>query len=82
MKKLINLIFDRIERLLWQRHVLWTLRDNHNFLNWTDSYPLEEFKFFDNAFINWVGKRMNDYKGWSGKDTATENSTDVRDDKS
>ena len=82
MKKLINLIFDRLERLLWQKHVLWTLRDNHNFKNWAVSHPRDGVKFFDKDFIDWVGKRMNDYNSWSGKATGTENSTEVSEDKS
>jgi hypothetical protein len=38
MKKLINLLFDRIERVLWFRYMIWVLKRNDNSAYY---YPIE-----------------------------------------
>jgi len=89
MKKIINLIFDRIERVLWFRHLLWTLRKHGNYpmldkYDVTTNQPkLKADDTIDKDAIRWLHKHRNDYfTGENGKATGTENSTDVTEDKS
>lgn len=90
MKKIINLIFDRIERLLWFRHLLWTLRKHENSIVERVEY-CENNKFKSeivdticDGTADWLHKHRNDYLsvGEKGKATGTENSTDVTDEAS
>lgn len=89
MKKIINLIFDRIERLLWFRHLLWILRKNGNnpydtlFNPETETAFLEKEDVLDRMCIEWLQKHRNDYildSTCRGKAMGTENSTDVNED--
>ena len=82
MKKIINLIFDRLERLMWQRHVLWTLRSTHNCNGYLDPFRDDAKGVLGKDLINWISVHMNDYKGWKGNATGTENSTEVNEDRS
>lgn len=92
MKKLINLLFDRIERVLWFRYMIWTLKKNDNSVYY---YPIEykadgNFErqkklhdVFSDENVEWLRKHRNDYlEGIVKKATGTENSTHVTDDKS
>lgn len=89
MKKIINLIFDRIERLLWFRHLLWILRKNGNnpydtlFNPETGTEFPEKEDTLNTKCIEWLQKHRNDYKSnlvCQGKAMGTENSTDVNED--
>lgn len=87
MKRIVNLIFDRIERVLWFRHLLWTLRENGNTPT-TGIYNATTNSFYEKDIINkesviWLRKHLNDYlnSGDNGSATGTVNSTDVAEDK-
>ena len=88
MKKIINLIFDRIERVLWFRHLLWTLRkfDNDPYFDKfnpkTGNYGPEREDYMSKNCIDWLRKHRNDYLSskYIGKPTGTENSTEVAED--
>lgn len=89
MKKIINLIFDRIERLLWFRHMLWILRkyDNNPYDTLFDpeigNAAPEKEDILNPKCIDWLQKHRNDYISDStcrGKAMGTENSTDVNED--
>lgn len=88
MKRIINLVFDRIERVLWFRHLLWTLRKNDN-LSYISVFDTESNSPYRKDEIGqdvvlWMSKHRNDYIFFDnkGKATGTENSTEVMDDKS
>lgn len=89
MKKIINLIFDRIERVLWFRHLLWTLRkfDNDPYFDKfnpkTEDYGPEREDYMSQNCIDWLRKHRNDYLlnfVCRGSATSTENSADVNED--
>ena len=88
MKQIINSVFDRIERLLWFRHLLWTLRKN-------DNYPSKSIYDIGNNssheedtigtdVVSWLNRHRNDYLASenNGNATGTENSTEVTEEKS
>jgi hypothetical protein len=92
MKKLINLLFDRIERVLWFRYMIWVLKRNDNSAYY---YPIEydettkknvqkgPYDHLPDENIDWLRKHRNDYlEGIVKKTTGIENSTHVTDDKS
>ena len=88
MKQIINLIFDRIERVLWFRHLLWTLRrnDNYPFVDVYDhktnsSYSMD---LIGEDVVSWLNKHRSDYLASenNGNATGTENSTEVTEEKS
>ena len=81
MKRIINLIFDRLERLMWQRHVLWTLRKNNNHSHYL-GYEGVDANILNDSLVDWIRLHMNDYRGWKGNATETENSTEVNDEAS
>lgn len=89
MKKIINLIFDRIERVLWFRHLLWILRKYDNnpydtlFDPETGNAAPEKEDILNPKCIDWLQKHRNDYKSnlvCKGRAMGTENSTDVNED--
>ena len=89
MKKIINLIFDRIERFYWFRHLLWILRKNDNnpydtlFNPETGTEFPEKEDTLNTKCIEWLQKHRNDYffdTTCRGKAMGTENSTDVNED--
>ena len=89
MKKIINLVFDRIERLLWFRHLLWILRKNDNepydtlFNPETGTAFPEKEDILNRMCVEWLQIHRHDYKsGFAcrGRATGTENSTDVNED--
>ena len=87
MKRIVNLVFDRIERVLWFRHLLWTLRENGNNPT-TGIYDATTNSSYEKDIINeesvlWLRKHRNDYlaSGDNGSATGTVNSTDVAEDK-
>ncbi len=86
MKKIFNLIFDRIERLLWLGHLLLILRKYDNnpydtlFDPETGNAVPEKEDILNPKCIDWLQKHRNDYISDStcrGKAMGTENSTDV-----
>lgn len=89
MKKIINLIFDRIERLLWFRHLLWILRkyDNNPYHTLIDpetgNAAPEKEDSLNQKCIDWLQKHRYDNKSGlacRGRARGTENSTDVNED--
>ena len=82
MEKVLNLIFNRIERLLWFRHLLWTLRRNDNVVEFFqydheagEVVRDESFDHINEATIQWLHKHRNDYKNV----TNTSNETEAKD---
>lgn len=87
MKRIINLIFDRIERVLWFRHLLWTLRkvDNDPFMYYFGSNKRDDDadEHLEPKIIDWLHRHRNDYLDSArGNTTGTENSTEVTEEKS
>lgn len=88
MKRIINLVFDRIERLLWFRHLLWTLRRGDNsvreFEYDTKTMSSRTVDIISEDAIRWLQLHRNDYLDStnSGKATGTENSTEVTEEES
>lgn len=87
MKQIINLIFNRIERVIWFRHLLWTLRKNDNvttstMFNVRDNTSCD-VDLINEETISWLKKHRNDYlcTECNGNATGTENSTEVTEDK-
>lgn len=87
MGKILNLIFNRIERVIWFRHLLWTLRRNDN-ATMSTMYDVKENTSYDVDLINektisWLKKHRNDYlcEECNGNATGTENSREVTEDK-
>lgn len=88
MKRIVNLVFDRIERLLWFRYLLWALHRNDN-SPFMDAYDTKTNLSYSKDLIgenviSWLKEHRNDYlvSENSGKATGTENSTEVKEDKS
>ena len=86
MEKILNLIFNRIERVIWFRHLLWTLRRNDNATK-VDMYDVENQSTYKIDSINenvvpWLKKHCDDYlcDVCNGNATGTENSTEVTED--
>lgn len=87
MKKLINLFFDRIERVLWFRYLIWLFKEYGN-TGYTFRYGEKGenhilHDILSDNDIGWFRKHRNDYLEYPFKKaTGTENSTHVTDDKS
>lgn len=88
MKQIINIIFDRIERVLWFRHLLWTLRRNDN-SPFVDVYDRKNnsshsMDLIGEDIVSWLDKHRSDYLASenNGNATGTENSTEVTEEKS
>lgn len=81
MKELVNLIFANTERLLWFRHLLWTLRKTDNEPCGIGYYSSKYFDVINEDTQKWLRQHRNDYLD-TGKTTGTENSTDVTEEKS